>query len=261
VVLGGRGVEPRGEVRPDFRVEIGQPAVDPAQGGGERSASASLLAGRSITGDSRWPSMLNRLYYVHDPMCSWCWGFRPALETLLAGLPPDIEVERLLGGLASDSLEPMPAPMREHLQQTWRRIQDRIPGTRFNFDFWARCSPRRSTWPACRAVIAARRQDTAFDLGMTDAIQRAYYLDARNPSDPQTLIALAGEIGADRTAFARDLDAAGTRQALEQEMERARGMGVDSFPALVLDCFGSRWRIPVEYTDPAAMLETIVLLL
>ena len=46
-----------------------------------------------------------------------------------------------------------------------------------------------------------------------------------------------------------------------REMARAQDMGVDSFPALVLDCSGSRWRIPVEYRDPAAMLETIGLLL
>lgn len=205
--------------------------------------------------------MANRLYYVHDPMCSWCWGFRPALEALIAGLPQEIEVERLLGGLAPDSQEPMPSSMREQLQQTWRRIQERIPGTRFNFDFWTLCSPRRSTWLACRAVIAARRQDPAFDLAMTDAIQRAYYLDARNPSDAETLIALAGEIGADRMAFARDLDAPETHRALAQEMAQARGMGVDSFPALVLACSAGRWRIPVEYTDPAAMLETIGLIL
>ena len=201
--------------------------------------------------------MANRLYYVHDPMCSWCWGFRPALETLLAGLPPDIAVERLLGGLAPDSREPMPESMREQLQQTWRRIQERIPGTRFNFDFWTRCEPRRSTWPACRAVIAARGQDPTFDLAMTDAIQRAYYLEARNPSDPGTLIALAGEIGADPVAFARDLDADETRRALNQEIARARAMAVDSFPALVLDSTGGRWRIPVDYRDSAAMLETI----
>jgi putative protein-disulfide isomerase len=106
-------------------------------------------------------------------------------------------------------------------------------------------------------VIAARLQDSAFDLAMTSAIQRAYYLEARNPSDAETLIALAGEVGADRVAFAQDLDAAETRQALEQEMEEARGMGVDSFPALVLDCSGNRWRIPVDYTKPAAMLEAI----
>ncbi|MFT6977114.1 MAG: putative protein-disulfide isomerase, partial [Shewanella psychromarinicola] len=22
------------------------------------------------------------LYYVHDPMCSWCWGYRPTWDTL-----------------------------------------------------------------------------------------------------------------------------------------------------------------------------------
>jgi putative protein-disulfide isomerase len=200
------------------------------------------------------------LYYVHDPMCSWCWGFRPALEGLLAGLPQGIRVQRLLGGLASDSDEPMPEAMRAQLQETLRRIEARVPGTRFNFDFWTLCAPRRSTWPACRAVIAARRQDPAFDQAMTAAVQRAYYLEARNPSDRETLIALAGEVGADSDRFARDLDAEDTRRALADEIARARGMGVDSFPSLVLDRAGSRWRIPAEYTDPTAMLETIRLL-
>jgi putative protein-disulfide isomerase len=200
------------------------------------------------------------LYYVHDPMCSWCWGFRPALDRLFAGLPRDIRIERLLGGLAPDSDQPMPDAMRAQLRETWRRIQARIPGTRFNFDFWTHCAPRRSTWPACRAVIAARRQDPAFDQAMTAAAQRAYYLEARNPSDRETLIALAGEIGADSNRFARDLDEEDTRQALADEIARARGMGVDSFPSLVLDRAGSRWRIEVEYTDSAAMLETIRML-
>jgi len=207
------------------------------------------------------PDMASTLFYIHDPMCSWCWGFRRSFGALVMGLPGDVKVERLLGGLASDSDEPMPDQMRAHLQRTWRRIQARIPGTHFNFDFWSRCSPRRSTWPACRAVIAARRQAAPFDQAMTDAVQRAYYLEARNPSDRETLISLAGEIGADPDVFDRDLESDETRRALAAEIARAREMGVDSFPALVLDRSGSRWRIPVEYTDPSAMLETIGLLL
>ncbi|MDF4306582.1 DsbA family protein, partial [Vibrio parahaemolyticus] len=23
-----------------------------------------------------------KLYYVHDPMCSWCWGYKPTIEKL-----------------------------------------------------------------------------------------------------------------------------------------------------------------------------------
>ena len=42
------------------------------------------------------------LYYVHDPMCSWCWGFRPTWLALQDQLPEGVRVQRLLGGLAPD---------------------------------------------------------------------------------------------------------------------------------------------------------------
>ena len=141
----------------------------------------------------------------------------------------------------------MPPEMRTWLQQTWRKIAERIPGTGFNHDFWIRCAPRRSTYPACRAVIAARRQDPSLDEAMTDAIQRAYYLEACNPSDRDTLIGLAGEIGADAAAFAATLDAPETQAELEREMARIRIMDANRFPSLVLDLDGSRWRVPIDY--------------
>jgi putative protein-disulfide isomerase len=172
-------------------------------------------------------------------------------------LPEQTTLVRLLGGLAPDSDEPMAPETRLQLQQTWHRIQHRIPGTAFNFDFWTRCEPRRSTWPACRAVIAARRQDPAFDEAMTAAIQRAYYAEARNPSERSVLVELAGEIGADTALFAHSLEAADTHAALHDEMARARAMGVDSFPGLVLVHNHSRWRIPVDYSDRAPMLKII----
>ncbi len=197
------------------------------------------------------------LYYIHDPMCSWCWGYRPVLGRLLEGLPPAVVVVRLLGGLAPDDDSPMSPEMTSKIRDAWRRVQERIPGTRFNFDFWDRCQPRRSTYRACRAVIAARHQDPRFDEVMTHAIQRAYYLEARNPSDRDTLIGLAEAIGADGGSFAARLDATPTQAELEAEIGRARAMGVDSFPSLVLDCAGSRWRLPVDYTDPGPTLELI----
>jgi len=203
--------------------------------------------------------MRTTLYYIHDPMCSWCWGFRPTLERLLTGLPAHIEVERLLGGLAPDTDEPMPQEMREWLQQTWRKISERIPGTQFNHEFWTRCAPRRSTYPACRAVIAARSQDPRLDEAMTFAIQRAYYLEARNPSDRETLIELAREIGADAEAFAEKFEDRETQAELERETETVRVMDSLRFPSLVLDRDGNRSKIPVDYLDARAMLETIVL--
>jgi putative protein-disulfide isomerase len=197
------------------------------------------------------------LVYVHDPMCSWCWGFDPVLRELVSSLPEGVAVRRLLGGLAPDSDEPMPAPMREYVQGQWRLIQQRIPGTRFDFGFWDRCLPRRSTYPACRAVIAARRQGERHDEAMTRAVQRAYYTEARNPSDIATLIELAGEIGVDQEDFRADLASEETDRELRREIAESRSLGIEGFPSLVVIDGGSRLPVPIDYTDPVPMLRLI----
>ena len=60
------------------------------------------------------------LYYVYDPMCSWCWGYRPTWLTLQKNLESIVEVTSLVGGLAEDSDVPMPEQMKGFLQQTWK---------------------------------------------------------------------------------------------------------------------------------------------
>jgi len=201
--------------------------------------------------------MVTRLYYVHDPMCSWCWGFAPVLSELLSSLPSDIEVNRLLGGLAVDSDEPMPIEMQTMIQETWRRIETKIPGTKFNFDFWMLCQPRRSTYPSCRAVIAARQQGEQFDEGMTKAIQIAYYQQARNPSDLVTLIELAEELGLEVEKFKQDMTSAETQRQLEKEMAQSRELYAESFPSLVLQVGSSHWQVPIDYLKASPMLEQI----
>ena len=84
------------------------------------------------------------LTYIHDPMCSWCWAFRPTFAALRQALPPSITVTSLLGGLAVDSDQPMPGAMRQQIEDTWRCIEQSVPGTEFNHDFWRQCQPRRS---------------------------------------------------------------------------------------------------------------------
>ena len=97
-----------------------------------------------------------KLIYVYDPMCSWCWGFTPAWQQLKQALDGIVTIEYRVGGLAPDSSEPMPEHMQHILQNTWHTISNKL-GTKFNFDFWHTCQPRRSTYPACRAALLARK--------------------------------------------------------------------------------------------------------
>jgi len=197
------------------------------------------------------------LTYVHDPMCSWCWAFRPTWLAIVEALPQGIVTRRLLGGLAPDSDLPMPDEMRSHLQATWRRIRQMVPGTEFNHAFWSDCAPRRSTYPACRAVIAATVQDEGAEEAMIRAIQHAYYLEARNPSDDATLTELAGELDLDTTRFASDLGAASTQSELLRQIELGRRLGAQGFPSLILEFDGGHQFIRYDYRDPQVTLDQI----
>ena len=201
--------------------------------------------------------MQDTLIYVHDPMCSWCWGFEPTRRIIFEALAGQMQIRRMVGGLAPDSDAPMPAAMRSMLQQAWHRIEQTIPGTKFNFEFWQKCSPRRSTYPANRAVIAAREQGDEYDAKMTARIQRAYYLEAKNPSDNSTLIDLAADIGLDSEQFSTSLVADSTEEKLSAEIQATREMGIDSFPSMVVLKADGLRHIGLNYTHPEVMLREI----
>jgi putative protein-disulfide isomerase len=194
------------------------------------------------------------LYYVHDPMCSWCWGYRPTWLKLKAALPNDVRVENLLGGLAPDSDEPMPAEMQQAIAGHWRKIQTLL-GTGFNFDFWTQCQPRRDTYKACRAVVVASR--SGLEEEMIKAIQQAYYLRAMNPSEPETLVQLAAELGLDKDAFRSALIAEDTEKEFRRLVGLARRLGVRSFPSLLLKTHDSVSPVTLDYQDHRVSLQDI----
>lgn len=202
-----------------------------------------------------------KLYYIHDPMCSWCWGFRPVWDQIENHFNPRLTIEYVMGGLAPDSTDPMPEEMRGYIQMNWRKVQEAIPGTEFNFDFWEKCQPRRSTYPACRAVIAAKFQGDQYEKLMNSAIQNAYYLGAQNPSDDSTLITLAGLIGLDVKQFESDLNSDAIQQKLSDHInfyqQLAMQTGANGFPSLILDINNKRIAVPRNYIDLAFIITWI----
>ena len=76
--------------------------------------------------------MVITLFYVHDPMCSWCYAFDFSLTALQKKLPDFIRIKKIIGGLAPDTTQPMPVELQQNIQQTWRRIEQTVPNMLFN---------------------------------------------------------------------------------------------------------------------------------
>lgn len=147
----------------------------------------------------------------------------------LREMAPETPVQIVLGGLAPDSSAPMEEAMRGYVQQAWHDVAQHCK-VDFNFDFWEQCQPRRSTYLACRAVIVARPYN--LESAMFDAIQRAYYQEARNPSDLEILADVAEQLDIPKPNFFAAMQAQETQGALEFDFQTRRSLGVQSFPSL-----------------------------
>ena len=191
-------------------------------------------------------------------MCSWCWAFKPTWDRVKEVLLGKVEVDYLLGGLAPDSNQPMPIETREYIKGNWKRIQEMIPDTRFNYDFWTSCKPKRSTYPSCRAVICAKQQHPDFENLMIYGIQKSYYLEAQNPSNEDVLINIATKLGIDIDKFKIDLKSLQVNEILLDEILLARSMEMNSMPSLALQVNSTLKVIDIDYLDANYIIKQII---
>jgi putative protein-disulfide isomerase len=176
------------------------------------------------------------------------------LQQIENALAKQLSIQYLLGGLAPDSDEPMPADLQQSIQQHWRKIENLL-GTEFNFSFWQKNTPRRSTYPASRAVLAAAEQQS--EKAMILAIQQAYYLRAMNPSDDEVLLQVADELGLDFEAFMASFYSEKIANDLLAEIQQTRSLGVRSFPSWVLEINGKAHTVPLDYQSAHTTLAAV----
>ena len=198
--------------------------------------------------------MVYTLYHVHDPMCSWCYAFKPTLDELRKNLNENVKLVHVVGGLAPHSSEEMAKNQQEMIENIWYEIEQKV-GTKFNYDFWKDNTPRRSTYLSCQATMLARYKGKEDE--MIEAIQEAYYLNAMNPSDASTLIKLAEQIGMDKNKFEEDLKSEKIEEDLTNELNFRRSLHVRGFPSLVLKYKKEIYPINIQFGDHKLMLKQI----
>jgi putative protein-disulfide isomerase len=173
------------------------------------------------------------LWYFADPMCSWCWGFSPVIETLREQYRDRLKIALVLGGLRPGETAPMTASGREDILHHWRQVHERT-GQPFRFDNALPDGLVYDTEPASRAVVTVGGLDPALIFPLFKAIQNAFYAEGRDVTQAGVLADLAAELGADKDAFLQAFDSDAARARTQAHFRQARQAGVRGFPALIL---------------------------
>lgn len=187
------------------------------------------------------------LHYIADPLCGWCYAAAPLVRAArdVAGL--DVALHG--GGMmAGPNAQPVTPQLRSYVMPHDHRIAE-LTGQPFGdayFDGLLRdgAAVFDSAPPTAAALAAEALAGRGLD--MFAAMQRAHYVDGKRIAERDVLVDIAADLGLDRAAFAKALDAVDAN-ALMAHFRESRAwlarVGGSGFPTFALEIDGRLERL------------------
>lgn len=198
----------------------------------------------------------DRLIYIGDPMCSWCWGITNHLEQLKTDYADQFDFELILGGLRPGGGEEWTEDFRAMIRQHWEHVEA-ASGQPFDYSFFDRKQFNYDTEPAARAVRVVRDLDATKEWLFYERVQRAFYAENKDVHDISTYQQICEELGLNYDKFETLFLSSGYKQLVYQDFARAQQMGVRGFPAVVLQKGEEYFAVSMGYSDYDQMKTTV----
>jgi putative protein-disulfide isomerase len=172
------------------------------------------------------------LLYVADPMCSWCYGFAPAITEVAQRLAGHAPLRLVMGGLRPGETRPNRDKDKDYLRQAWAHVAQ-ASGQAFNPAFFEREHFIYDTEPACRAVVTIRHVYPREALSFLARLSSAFYADNRDITQTDVLGDIVHEAGFNRAEFLAAFQSDSARADTQQDFAMCLDAGIRGFPTLL----------------------------
>jgi putative protein-disulfide isomerase len=174
------------------------------------------------------------LIYGFDPLCGWCFAFRPTMHALHTAFP-DLPIELLMGGLVlGERVRPI-AHDREYLVRGLAEVE-RVAGVRAGAPFFegllAAGSYVSNSEPPCRAVVTMQELAPERAFAFAHALPAAYYEQGQPLDDPAVIGEIAAAQGVDADRFIAHWQSDAAHESTQRAFVVARAAGIVSYPTL-----------------------------
>ncbi len=172
------------------------------------------------------------LILVADPMCSWCWGFAPAISAIRQRYSDRLNIVLVVGGLRAGNDKLMDDESKNYIRHHWEEVK-KATGQPFDFDFFKRNDFTYDTEPPCRACVSVRALKTESTLNYLELLHKSFYANNQDITDTSVLASLAVSLGVDADQFTEVFESDEARAATHDDFQVARNLGVSGFPTIV----------------------------
>lgn len=185
-----------------------------------------------------------RIDFVSDVACPWCVIGLKALESALARIGNEVQVELHFRPFElNPQMPPEGEDVTEHIARKYGSTPDQTARNReairargaelgFNFDMQKR-GRIYNTFDAHRLLHWAEIEGKQRDLKM--ALFAAYFTDGKNPSDRTTLTEIAEQSGLDRVRARQILDSDEFAEDVRAQEHFYMSHGINAVPSVIVN--------------------------
>ncbi|MCW8895234.1 MAG: DsbA family protein [Sulfurimonas sp.] len=179
------------------------------------------------------------LFYVGDPMCSWCWGMSKELKQIQElCTKKSIKFSVVLGGLRIGGGDEWNEQFKSFLKNEWQNIHQRT-NQKFVYTLLELKEFNYDTEPACLGVYIAKKilqskdDNSATVLAFFSKIQEKFYAKGLNPTKLEFYHDICKEFGISIDEFENYFHSKEMREELRGDFELAGKLGARGMPSLI----------------------------
>ncbi len=200
------------------------------------------------------------LLYIGDPMCSWCYGIGEELSMAMDHLCDLVDFEIIVGGLRSAGDVVWDEKFTDFLRHHWEEVAQ-ASGQEFSYGLLDLDHFEYNTEPSCRAVVVAQQMDRSKNLRFFKAVQRKFYFENQDPTQIEFYRSICEASDLDYATFVARYRSEDYSNRTQNQYDRAKDMGVRSFPTLVLKHRDQYTAIARGYTKGTEIISKVELAL
>lgn len=196
--------------------------------------------------------MKDKLIYVYDALCGWCYGFSPVIEKLYNKYNDRIGFDVVSGGMRlGDSAGPI-SEIAGYIRKAHKDVE-RISGVKFGEAFLdgtlergtAIFSSEKPAWAL--SVFKQYFPDKA--VLFSGEIQRAIYVDGMEPDNVSAYGKYAAKFGIDANEFTKKMHEPAARLLAEKDFEQTALWDIGGFPSVIYEKEGRYFLIARGYAS------------
>lgn len=181
--------------------------------------------------------MKNKIYYVMDTMCGWCYGFSDVITEIQEKYKDAYDFSILPGGMwIGDNVKTMNNSLGDYIKShnvSVEQLTGKKFGEGFNKNILESNSIILDSFPGAKALVTIQKIKSEVAFGFLKKLQEAFFVEGKDMNNLEVYTEIAESFNISRDEFEKEF----LSEELEEEtfkcFDMVASMSVASFPTVI----------------------------